>query len=621
MKDPPLPVHHFMYTTGGQQPTHVVIVTAPAHRNHSFCLDEITLVSPFLIAKCSIVTSISHPETTHLLHIGEPGSIHGSVAPGFSHEGIVPDHAAGRRIFSGMSRFPLPLHSGAAPYSPSFTLIGSQELMTPKSLQSSLLTCKTLSFPLDQSHDEEGDDGAQQVYLDDGMHAFVGRPRQVGVVPDGGDVPGAEVRAAVTLQQRHHAGVRGRQHRVVGQHCNEARHACRGYSRHTQSEKALQCPRNANPFYRRGRRQVSSPQNNVRRASEAECADESGASEGAFHDEPATRGGRYIGCVAVVNRATVTAVSLLTSHQGDPGSIPSLVTPDFRMWESCRTMPSVGGFSREAPVSPPTLSFPRCSILTSITLIGSQDLDRSECMLQFLLRLVKLGFWFSGHCGNSLDLAFSGTSTIILLSVNHRQLCRGLKAIRRDCLTDQFKAPTRTQCKILGMSWSSVCVPDPLDQQINLDYLLYYRNNENKSASYVTALVEEPTLKVRTEGGDGAAPDLREADEDIEDGEEAHERGLQGGSGSRHGACQQLQMGPSATPIRTAPGISVYDVPSSCAVMNGMYARKHTATVLLQPSHLRASHNYNTYTYSVSKRVKRSGRALDSKVSRADEGD
>ncbi|KAJ8871265.1 hypothetical protein PR048_027573 [Dryococelus australis] len=41
-------------------------------------------------------------------------------------------------------------------------------------------------------------------------------------------------------------------------------------------------------------------------------------------------------------------------------------SPDFRMWESCRTMPLVGGFSRGSPVST-TLSFRCCSILTSIT--------------------------------------------------------------------------------------------------------------------------------------------------------------------------------------------------------------------------------------------------------------
>ncbi|KAJ8866641.1 hypothetical protein PR048_032502 [Dryococelus australis] len=86
------------------------------------------------------------------------------VTPGSSHVGIVPDDAAGRRVFSGISRFPRPfipallhthlkhlhrlsrppgseplkslhpfkflppLQSNAAPYSPHFTLIGSQNL-------------------------------------------------------------------------------------------------------------------------------------------------------------------------------------------------------------------------------------------------------------------------------------------------------------------------------------------------------------------------------------------------------------------------------------------------------------------------------------------------------------
>ncbi|KAJ8894225.1 hypothetical protein PR048_006837 [Dryococelus australis] len=44
------------------------------------------------------------------------------------------------------------------------------------------------------------------------------------------------------------------------------------------------------------------------------------------------------------------------------------------MWESCRTTPLVGEFSRDLPFSA-ALSFRHCSILTSITLIGSQDLD------------------------------------------------------------------------------------------------------------------------------------------------------------------------------------------------------------------------------------------------------
>ncbi|KAJ8875964.1 hypothetical protein PR048_023872 [Dryococelus australis] len=48
-------------------------------------------------------------------------------------------------------------------------------------------------------------------------------------------------------------------------------------------------------------------------------------------------------------------------------------SPDFREWESRRTMPLVGGFSRVSPVSL-TPSFRRCSISTSIILIGSQGL-------------------------------------------------------------------------------------------------------------------------------------------------------------------------------------------------------------------------------------------------------
>ncbi|KAJ8869729.1 hypothetical protein PR048_028724 [Dryococelus australis] len=46
---------------------------------------------------------------------------------------------------------------------------------------------------------------------------------------------------------------------------------------------------------------------------------------------------------------------------------------EFRMWESCWAMQLVVGFSRVSPIYP-ALSFQLCSILTSITLFGSQDL-------------------------------------------------------------------------------------------------------------------------------------------------------------------------------------------------------------------------------------------------------
>ncbi|KAJ8889783.1 hypothetical protein PR048_009286 [Dryococelus australis] len=55
-------------------------------------------------------------------------------------------------------------------------------------------------------------------------------------------------------------------------------------------------------------------------------------------------------------------VTLLAS-QGEPGSIHGRFTPDFRKWESCRTTPLVGRFSRGYPV-PLTLAFWSFSIPT-----------------------------------------------------------------------------------------------------------------------------------------------------------------------------------------------------------------------------------------------------------------
>ncbi|KAJ8876722.1 hypothetical protein PR048_021169 [Dryococelus australis] len=68
--------------------------------------------------------------------------------------------------------------------------------------------------------------------------------------------------------------------------------------------------------------------------------------------------------------ALSAATSLLASHEGEPGSIPGRATPDLRMWESCQVMPLAGGFFSVSPAP----SFRRCSVPTSITLIGSQDL-------------------------------------------------------------------------------------------------------------------------------------------------------------------------------------------------------------------------------------------------------
>ncbi|KAJ8874383.1 hypothetical protein PR048_025231 [Dryococelus australis] len=64
------------------------------------------------------------PSTKANMGLSPTGSL-----PIFSQVGIVPVNAAGRRVFSRISRFAPPPHSGAAPYSPHFTIIGSQDLV------------------------------------------------------------------------------------------------------------------------------------------------------------------------------------------------------------------------------------------------------------------------------------------------------------------------------------------------------------------------------------------------------------------------------------------------------------------------------------------------------------
>ncbi|KAJ8868440.1 hypothetical protein PR048_029956 [Dryococelus australis] len=71
-------------------------------------------------------------------------------------------------------------------------------------------------------------------------------------------------------------------------------------------------------------------------------------------------------------------VRLLASHHGELISIPSGVAteiPHFRMWESCRTMPLAGGFSRGSPPFPPPLHSGVAPCSPRFTLIDSQDLD------------------------------------------------------------------------------------------------------------------------------------------------------------------------------------------------------------------------------------------------------
>ncbi|KAJ8897608.1 hypothetical protein PR048_002957 [Dryococelus australis] len=67
---------------------------------------------------------------------------------------------------------------------------------------------------------------------------------------------------------------------------------------------------------------------------------------------------------AVAERLACSPSSKANRVQFPAGSLP-----DFRMWESCRTLPLDGRYAVSS-----ALSFRRCSVLTSITLIGSQGL-------------------------------------------------------------------------------------------------------------------------------------------------------------------------------------------------------------------------------------------------------
>ncbi|KAJ8877836.1 hypothetical protein PR048_022295 [Dryococelus australis] len=68
---------------------------------------------------CQSNTPCSWAVSVLASHQGKPSSIPGRVTPGFSHVGIVPEEAVGRRVYSGISRFPYP---SFRPQSPSSSL-------------------------------------------------------------------------------------------------------------------------------------------------------------------------------------------------------------------------------------------------------------------------------------------------------------------------------------------------------------------------------------------------------------------------------------------------------------------------------------------------------------------
>ncbi|KAJ8881347.1 hypothetical protein PR048_017828 [Dryococelus australis] len=134
------------------------------------------------------------------------------------------------------------------------------------------------------------------------------------------------------------------------------------------------------------------------------------------------------------------AVNVLASHQSEP---------DFRMWESCRTMPLVHGFSRVSPV----LSFRRCSILTSF----------------YPYRLSKASLLRAAQISSLTHSIFWKVSLFLLLydhfcAASNAHVEHGLTtATEAATLTWLRRGPSACAC-LAGMSghWRTATTPPPL---------------------------------------------------------------------------------------------------------------------------------------------------------------
>ncbi|KAJ8876526.1 hypothetical protein PR048_020971, partial [Dryococelus australis] len=142
--------------------------------------------------------------------------------------------------------------------------------------------------------------------------------------------------------------------------------------------------------------------------------------------------------------AVSSAVSLLTFQKGDPGSIPGRVTPEFCMWESCRTMPLVSGFSRGSPVSLPFHSGTAPYSLQS----PSSDYKTS------LLRAAKTSplFLYRRSVRESAVFVEVGATVEIIPEDNGASPARAFSVIR---------VPVSSKERLFPPSSSFNCIPNP----------------------------------------------------------------------------------------------------------------------------------------------------------------
>ncbi|KAJ8896110.1 hypothetical protein PR048_001452 [Dryococelus australis] len=138
-------------------------------------VDMLLLSDAILLAPLCSATAVKTPHyLSERLDCSPPttaslDSIPGRDTPGFSQVGIVPDDVAGQWVFLGDLPFPLPLHSGAAPFSPHCTLIGSQDLVSypgrvKKRMSNDKLIAKVHVFEVNVSPNNKANFAGQVVF-------------------------------------------------------------------------------------------------------------------------------------------------------------------------------------------------------------------------------------------------------------------------------------------------------------------------------------------------------------------------------------------------------------------------------------------------------------------------
>ncbi|KAJ8880209.1 hypothetical protein PR048_016675 [Dryococelus australis] len=262
-------------------------------------------------------------------HPGEPGSIPGGVALGFSYVGIVQDDTAGRRVFSGISRFPRPcilmlLHTHLAVH------------YTPRQLPQHWQALGGL------------------------VRGEFSNPRRAAAACDRHGNPAERGRRVPLDEPSPHPPTTTNV--ILPSLPTSARR--RSLATGEQSKSTDTSPE---PPWKLSLKRARGNLSHLGGSLPQEILSSNIEYETSVSERPLM----FSECSWQRGGGTERLSS--SPPAGANRTQPPAGPPDFRLGESCRTIPLVGGFSRRPSVSP-TVSFRRYSILTSIILIGSQGL-------------------------------------------------------------------------------------------------------------------------------------------------------------------------------------------------------------------------------------------------------